>query len=161
MSITRLPGTAPGRRPAVAYRDLVCAVAVSQVETPSMREQTASALQRIDERLRALGSDKARILQATVYIADMARKAEMDAIWVGWAEKGSEPQRACVGVALDGWHLVEIVVWAVRTEKRPAKAEARKAAAGKAAGKRPAAQAARAKAPKAALKRRPKPLKRR
>lgn len=156
MSITRLPGTAPGRRPAVAYRDLVCAVAVSQVETPSMREQTESALQRIDERLRALGSDKARILQATVYIADMARKAEMDAVWVGWAEKGSEPQRACVGVALDGWHLVEIVVWAVRTEKRPAKA-----AAGKAAGKRPAAKAARAKAPKAALKRRPKPLKRR
>ena len=156
MSITRLPGTAPGRRPAVAYRDLVCAVAVSQVETPSMREQTESALQRIDERLRALGSDKARILQATVYIADMARKAEMDAVWVGWAEKGSEPQRACVGVALDGWHLVEIVVWAVRTEKRPAKA-----AAGKAAGKRPAAKAVRGKAPKAALKRRPKPLKRR
>ncbi|MBL8672763.1 MAG: hypothetical protein JNK11_19040, partial [Alphaproteobacteria bacterium] len=82
--------------------------------------------------------------------------AEMDAVWVGWAEKGSEPQRACVGVALDGWHLVEIVVWAVRTEKRPAKA-----AAGKAAGKRPAAKAVRGKAPKAALKRRPKPLKRR
>lgn len=159
MSIVRLPATAPGRRPAVAYRDLVCAVAVSQVETPSMREQTASALQRIDERLRAMGSGKARILQATVYIADMARKAEMDAVWVGWAEKGSEPQRACVGVALEGWHLVEIVVWAVRTEKRPARAAVKQSAASAVRGKSPGIGSR--KSAKPAPKRPAKPLKRR
>jgi enamine deaminase RidA (YjgF/YER057c/UK114 family) len=150
MSITRLPGTAPGRRPAVAFRDLVCAVAVSQVETPSMREQTASALQRIEERLRALGSDKSRLLQATVYVADMARKAEMNDAWLAWVDPGNEPQRACVGVALEGWHLVEIVVWAARREPaapRPAKRAAARASSGTV--KRPAGKAA-----KAALKRR-------
>ena len=67
----------------------------------------------LDKNLKDAGSDKSRLLQATVYLKDMAAKAEMDAVWCEWI--GSEenwPQRACVGADLAGDDLIEIVVTA-------------------------------------------------
>ncbi|MCP3972206.1 MAG: hypothetical protein GY717_18155 [Rhodobacteraceae bacterium] len=52
-------------------------------------------------------------MQATVYLRDMSRKAEMDEVWCDWVG-GPEnwPQRACVAADLAGDDLVEIVVTA-------------------------------------------------
>ncbi len=59
------------------------------------------------------GSGKPGLLQATVYLRDMSRKAEMDEVWCDWVG-GPEnwPQRACVAADLAGDDLVEIVVTA-------------------------------------------------
>ncbi|HVX98219.1 MAG TPA: RidA family protein [Pseudorhodoplanes sp.] len=112
--ITRFPGLAPTRSRAVVYDRLVFTVAVTPGNEPDMYAQTASALRRIDESLAMCGSDKSRILQATVYISDMARKSEMDRAWSEWVDLDNPPQRACLGVTLEPPHLVEIVIVAAR-----------------------------------------------
>jgi enamine deaminase RidA (YjgF/YER057c/UK114 family) len=112
--ITRLPGTVPTRSRAVAYRDLVFAVAVAPDKTPSVYEQTRQALGRIDANLEETGTSKQNILTAMVYIADMAQKPEMDRAWNEWVDPDHPPMRACLGVTLDGKDLVEIVVTAVK-----------------------------------------------
>ena len=112
MEITRLAGTAIGRNRAVAWRDLVFTVATARGD--SLRQQTEMALAQIERNLEELGSDKTMLLQATVYLADISAKPEMDAVWNAWIGPGNWPQRACVGVALAGDDLVEIVVTAAR-----------------------------------------------
>jgi len=111
-TITRLAGTAPGRSRAVAYGGLVWTVATASEKSPSMRAQTASALEALDRNLAAAGTDKRRILSATIYIADMSRKAEMNEAWLAWVDPDHAPQRACIGATLEGPDLVEIVVCA-------------------------------------------------
>jgi len=112
--ITRLPGTVPTRSRGVVYDNLVFTVAVASEKTPSFYEQTRQALGAIDKSLAEAGTDKSRILTAFVYIAEMAQKSEMDRAWNEWVDRANPPMRACLGVALDGKDLVEIVVTAAR-----------------------------------------------
>ncbi len=111
MTIDRITGAAKGRSPAVHYNGIVYAVATAGSSSSSVAEQTRAALAALDRNLAAVNSDKTRLLQATVYLRDMATKAEMDAVWCDWIG-GAEnwPQRACVGAELAGDDLVEIVV---------------------------------------------------
>jgi len=111
MTIDRIPGAAKGRSPAVRHNGTVHAVATATSSSPSVAEQTRLTLAALDRNLTAAGSDKTRLVQATVYLRDMSKKAEMDDIWCAWIG-GPEnwPQRACVGTELAGDDLVEIVV---------------------------------------------------
>jgi enamine deaminase RidA (YjgF/YER057c/UK114 family) len=79
-----------------------------------MYEQTVKALARIDESLSMCGTDKSRILSAIVYITDMSRKGEMNRAWDEWVDRANPPMRACIGVALEPPHIVEIVVTAAK-----------------------------------------------
>jgi enamine deaminase RidA (YjgF/YER057c/UK114 family) len=83
-------------------------------KSPSLYEQTREALTAIDKNLADAGSDKSRILRATVYITDMAQKIEMNRAWDEWVDMANPPQRACIGVALEGNDLVEILVIAAQ-----------------------------------------------
>ena len=113
--INRFPGLTPTRSRAVVHGDLVLTVAVApDPVTSSMYEQSAKALARIDESLALCGSHKSKILSAIVYIADIARKEEMNKAWDEWVDRANPPMRACLGVDLEHPHLVEIVVTAVR-----------------------------------------------
>ena len=113
--ITRFPGLTPTRSRAVVHDDLVLTVAVApDPVSPSMYEQTARALARIDESLALCGSDKSKILSAIVYIADMKLKGEMNRAWDEWVDTKNPPMRACLGVQLEPPHIVEIVVTAVK-----------------------------------------------
>jgi enamine deaminase RidA (YjgF/YER057c/UK114 family) len=111
-AIARFPGAATGRSRAVACDGFVWTVATASEKSPSMHAQTVSALQVIDRNLAAAGSDKRRVVSATVYIADMNRKPEMNDAWLAWVDPEHAPQRACVGVTLEGDTLVEIVICA-------------------------------------------------
>src|SRR3954470_21068579 len=113
--ITRFPGLTPTRSRAVAHADLVFTVAVApDPASPSMYEQSAKALARIDESLAFCGSDKSKILSAIVYIADIKQKGEMNRAWDEWVDTKNPPMRACLGVDLEPPHIVEIVVTAVK-----------------------------------------------
>jgi enamine deaminase RidA (YjgF/YER057c/UK114 family) len=115
--IVRLRGSVPTRSRAVVHDGIVHAVAVSPDKTPSTYEQTAQALAAIDKSLAEAGTDKARILTAIVYIADMTQKPEMNRAWDEWVSPGHPPLRACLGVALEGQDLVEILVTAALSEE--------------------------------------------
>ena len=113
MAIKRLHGKFEGRCRAVVHGGVVYAVATDQSSSQTVAEQTRQALTALERNLEEAGSGKAGLLQATVYLKDIATKEEMDEAWCAWVgEKENWPQRACVGADLAGDDLVEIVVTA-------------------------------------------------
>ena len=62
----------------------------------SVAEQTTDILARIDELLAAAGTDKSKLLTATIWITDMGAFAEMNAVWDAWIDPANPPTRACV-----------------------------------------------------------------
>jgi enamine deaminase RidA (YjgF/YER057c/UK114 family) len=85
---------------------------VADDKTLPMKGQTEQVLRKIDGLLAQAGTDKSRILSATVYLADIALKDEMNEAWIAWMDKANPPARAAVGVALTPYTLVEIMVCA-------------------------------------------------
>jgi enamine deaminase RidA (YjgF/YER057c/UK114 family) len=67
-----------------------------QVGTPggNVATQTKEILATIDELLAKAGSDKTKILQAIIWLADMSTFAEMNSVWDGWVQQGHTPARA-------------------------------------------------------------------
>ena len=62
--------------------------------------QTQQVLARIDDLLSESGSDKTRILSATIYLPDIADFAAMNAVWEKWVVPGQTPARATVQAVL-------------------------------------------------------------
>lgn len=62
----------------------------------SVTRQTGNILERIDSLLAETGSDKSKVLSATIWLADMADFDEMNAVWDAWVSEGEPPARACV-----------------------------------------------------------------
>ncbi len=110
--IQRLPGQIPTRSRAVIRDGIVTTVATSASKAPSLYAQACNALATIDRNLAEAGTNKSRILTAMVYITDMSRKPELNRAWDEWVDSANPPMRACLGVALEGDDLVEIVVTA-------------------------------------------------
>jgi enamine deaminase RidA (YjgF/YER057c/UK114 family) len=67
-----------------------------QVGTPgkSVAEQTTDILATVERLLKEAGSDKSKILQATIWLADMADFGEMNAVWDKWVDGPNAPARA-------------------------------------------------------------------
>jgi enamine deaminase RidA (YjgF/YER057c/UK114 family) len=67
-----------------------------QVGTPgeSVGDQTREVLREIDRLLAAAGTDKTRLLSATIWLADIADFSEMNRVWDAWVPKGQAPARA-------------------------------------------------------------------
>src|SRR3954465_15363703 len=106
--ITRFPGLTPARGRAVEHDGLILTVAVApDPVTPSMYEQSAKALARIDESLAQCGSDKGEFLPPINYISDRKQKGEMNPAGDEWVDKNNPPMRACLGVELEAPHIVE------------------------------------------------------
>lgn len=79
----------------------------------TVAEQTAECLRRVDALLTEAGSSRERILQAIVWVADMADFAEMNAVWDAWVPEGHAPARACGEAKLARPELkVEVIVTA-------------------------------------------------
>jgi enamine deaminase RidA (YjgF/YER057c/UK114 family) len=75
--------------------------------------QTRLLLGRIDKLLTGTGTNKSRLLSATIWLADMARFEEMNEVWDAWVSPGSPPARACVEAKLASpAFLIEISVTA-------------------------------------------------
>jgi enamine deaminase RidA (YjgF/YER057c/UK114 family) len=111
--IERWQGDARGRSRATAWRDLVFTVATAP--GPTVAEQTRASLAQISANLLEAGTDHTRLLSATVYLTDIANKAQMDAEWCDWTgDSANWPQRACVQAELAPGALVEITVVAAR-----------------------------------------------
>ena len=110
--IHRVAGPSQGRSSGTSANGFAWAVATSDIATDDLYEQTVSALAKIDRILAEMDTDRSRAVTATVYITDMAQKAEMDRAWCAWVgdDPGKWPQRACVETGLYGTDLVEVVL---------------------------------------------------
>ena len=88
-----------------------------QVGAPgaSVTQQTQDCLDAVDRLLAEAGSDNTRILQAVIWLADMADFAEMNAVWDAWVPEGHAPARACGEAKLaKPEFLVEVIVTAAK-----------------------------------------------
>ncbi len=73
--------------------------------------QTTQVLTEIDRLLADAGSDKTRILQCQIFLADIKLINAMNVVWDAWVAKGNTPPRATVEAKLANpkW-LIEIVL---------------------------------------------------
>lgn len=79
----------------------------------NVTEQTQDCLARVDALLKQAGSSREQILQAIIWVADMADFAEMNAVWDAWVPEGHAPARACGEAKLARPELkVEVIVTA-------------------------------------------------
>lgn len=62
----------------------------------SIKEQTVTTLEKVEELLEKAGSDKKHILSVTIYVRDMKDFSAMNEVWDAWVEDGFQPARACV-----------------------------------------------------------------
>lgn len=79
----------------------------------SVTQQTQDCLAKVDTLLAEVGTDKTRILQVTIWLANMDDFAEMNAVWDAWVPQGHTPARACGEARLaTPDYLVEFLVTA-------------------------------------------------
>jgi enamine deaminase RidA (YjgF/YER057c/UK114 family) len=77
--------------------------------------QTEQVLAQIDELLETHGTDKTRLLQAHIWLKQIADRDAMNKVWSAWLPEGGAPARACVQAVLaNPDYLVEIMVTACR-----------------------------------------------
>lgn len=65
-----------------------------------MTSQTRQVLAQIDRLLAEAGSDKSKILSATIYLPDMSDFPQLNAVWESWIPAGHTPARATVQASL-------------------------------------------------------------
>ena len=66
----------------------------------SVADQTKDVLKRIDNLLSQAGTDKSKLLSATIWLTDINDFDEMNSVWDAWVPPGNAPARACVESAL-------------------------------------------------------------
>ena len=97
MSITRLH-SGPRMSQGVIHGDTVyLAGQVAQnARGDSVAAQTTDILAAIDGLLAEAGSDRSKLLSATIWLTDMRGFAEMNEVWDAWIDPQNPPARACV-----------------------------------------------------------------
>ncbi|WP_167525285.1 RidA family protein [Roseomonas genomospecies 6] len=73
--------------------------AMGEVST-DVEAQTRDVLRQIDTLLARAGTDKSKLLTATVYLADMGGFAAMNTAWDAWVDRANAPARATVEAKL-------------------------------------------------------------
>ncbi len=114
--IQRVAGKIKHRCWGSAYKDLVFAVGMTDDFGIPFREQAERSFKHLDAVLAEAHTNKARILSATVLLADIGNKSEFDEMWAEWVGEDPQawPQRTCHGVDLAANNQVEILVVAAR-----------------------------------------------
>src|SRR4051812_36573692 len=90
-------------------------VVANTAKGESVTKQTEEILSIIDGHLAKAGTDKSKLLTATIYITDMKTFGEMNAAWDAWVSAGNTPARATVEAKLAAaQYTVEIMVTAAK-----------------------------------------------
>jgi enamine deaminase RidA (YjgF/YER057c/UK114 family) len=101
----------PRMSQAVVHNSTVYLAGQVAGDATTVKGQTEQVLAKIDAALAAVGSNKSKLLSATVYLADMKGYDDMNAAWDAWVDKANTPGRATVEARLASpKYLVEIAV---------------------------------------------------
>ncbi|MGH7355246.1 MAG: RidA family protein [Candidatus Rokuibacteriota bacterium] len=112
MSIQR-HNAGPRMSQAVVNNGTVYLAAIVSDAATDVKGQAAGVLKKIDDLLKAAGTDKSKLLSATIYLTDIKKWAEMNTVWDAWVSPGNTPARATVQAQLaDPKYLIEIMVTA-------------------------------------------------
>jgi enamine deaminase RidA (YjgF/YER057c/UK114 family) len=100
----------------VVYRGVAHWVEVAEDTSLDVRGQIAQVLAQIDATLKTIQSDRTRLLQVLVYIADQSDAVVLNELWDAWVPAAHPPVRAMVQVGLGKSCRVEMVVTAAVPE---------------------------------------------
>jgi enamine deaminase RidA (YjgF/YER057c/UK114 family) len=93
MTIKRIdPG--PRLSKAVIYGNMVFLSGQMGAPGESIADQTRVVLAMIDDLLEEAGTNKSRLLNITIWLADIADFAAMNAVWDNWVDPKNTPARA-------------------------------------------------------------------
>ncbi len=96
---------------AVIYNQTVYYTSVPENLDADAFAQTENALAVIDRILARVGSDKSKVLDATIFLTDHADFAAMNQAWDAWVSPGNAPVRCTVLAGLvDPRYKVEIKI---------------------------------------------------
>jgi len=83
--------------------------------TQDVAGQTRQVLAAIDRLLAMAGTDKRKLVSATIWLTDIRNRDAMNTEWLAWVDPDNLPARACVEARLaDPRMLVEIAVTAAK-----------------------------------------------
>jgi enamine deaminase RidA (YjgF/YER057c/UK114 family) len=110
MTIRRIePGTRMSG--AVVHGDTVYLAGQVGTAGDDVTAQTVTALAEVDRLLALAGTDKSKILNTTIWLADIADFAKMNAVWDAWVDPANPPARATGEAKLaTPDYLVEVIV---------------------------------------------------
>ena len=64
-----------------------------------MKGQTAEICKKFDAILAEAGTDKSKLLNATIFVTDLPARPKMNEAWTEWLPADVRPARATIGVA--------------------------------------------------------------
>ncbi|MFM8578851.1 MAG: Rid family hydrolase [Planctomycetaceae bacterium] len=96
----------------VVHRGVAHWVEVAEDMSLDARGQIAQVLAQIDATLETIRSDRTRLVQVLVFIADESAGAIVNELWDAWVPAGHPPVRAMLQVGLGKTCRVEMVVTA-------------------------------------------------
>jgi len=119
MSVSRheiTTGPGPRMSRCVVKGDMVYLAGLTASDASGdIKSQTQQILDKIDGYLATAGTDKSKLLQANLWITDMANFSAMNEVWNAWVDPENPPVRACVQAGLARPQLlVEIMVSAMK-----------------------------------------------
>ena len=96
----------------ISYDKTVYISGQTAEEGSTIQEQTKNALIEVEKALAQAGTDKSKVLEVTIWLADITKDYDgMNEVYDKWVVPGSPPCRACVQAKLcDSKYLVEIRV---------------------------------------------------
>jgi enamine deaminase RidA (YjgF/YER057c/UK114 family) len=88
---------------------------VAEDISKDVKGQTQQVLAEIDRLLKLAGTDKSKVVSATIWVADIRSREAMNEAWTAWTGGANLPGRACIEAKLaDPRMLVEIAVVAAK-----------------------------------------------
>ena len=94
-NITRLDQNERRSRAVIYNGTVYLAGQVADDTSLDITGQARQVFAKIDDLLQQAGTDKSRVLMATLWIADMNELAAMNAVWDEWVVPGQRPARCC------------------------------------------------------------------
>jgi enamine deaminase RidA (YjgF/YER057c/UK114 family) len=115
MTIQRISPASRYSEAVIVNGVIYCAGMVPNTRSPDATLQTEDVLAQIDALLTQCGSNKTKLVDATIYLADISDYAAMNLAWDNWVAPGQAPARATVQAALaDPAWKVEIKIIATQ-----------------------------------------------
>jgi enamine deaminase RidA (YjgF/YER057c/UK114 family) len=81
---------------AVVHQGTAYFVEVPDDPSVGPASQFQMVLDQVDRRLQAVGSDRTRLLQVTIYLPNPKDLASFNQLWDAWIPEGHAPSRACL-----------------------------------------------------------------
>jgi enamine deaminase RidA (YjgF/YER057c/UK114 family) len=90
-------------------------VEVAEDLSGDARSQISQVLGQIDATLTQLASDRTRLLEVLIFLADLGDAPVLNELWDAWVPRGNAPIRACVQAGLGAGCRVEMIITAAVT----------------------------------------------